>query len=922
MSDLEFAVLINEDREEYREYFRNLTKLLHIKIINLGETPLRSVGIESLNDFRTADEADDWFWDDIIDSGFSFDGPDWHACKHPLGRQGYKAVRKEKNDQGVEETIIEEKPDYELILTPQQLADWRFGSETGAATPTFTTDKHLIQALRSVALIDGSQVLLGEYRDRLHTSDQAQIQIAEVQNLEILKEDVAKFSLKLGDEEEGKLIDVKKDMYRLGDRVVSALADYYDIIAEQEQPLVTLWQMIDIMQEQRKLSPEGAQHLKEALSIATELRLHTYANNEAQGEGMSTYIPAVEHLTKEAKHKLLEKTFHIEGTSILHHFYYVMLKVQEVVERFCNENLCDREEMDLNSDSLYDNSNYNKGMVHARFLEYDQALERMEAAKAEQPENLQILQGLFLLCNRTQIIGEVISLGQKMLSVIKAQNQANNLSHQYIAMGYINLGNAYVQKGEYDAAIECHHKGLDIFKILYASAPNHPYIAMVYNNLGSAYKDKEKYDVAIEYHNKALEIYKVAYVSTPNHPEITRIYNNLGAVCNRKGEYAAAIEYHNKALEIYKVAYASTPNHPSIADSHNSLGNAYGQKGEYDVAIEYFQKALDIQLVTYASTPSHPKVVGVYNSLGNAYFCKGEYKKTLSCVKSGFVHSSALMQLGNQALLEDNQDQARAFYKQINSGLEQIDFSSVNFIQLQFQALSIANKNSALPAVINCQLVLIKVDPNLQYGNHYHKLACFYAAKGNIEEANAAFLRALEHPEVTGDVHTEYAQFLILNKDNLVLPDAAQTIVEHLYSAIASDDVDGLSYVQLDKDGICRVLSDIIKQKNADIEVNPKALAYYLLITHPEYTIEGPEMANALLETFRALAAELSDEVSATLFADAESSIHKGRGEEAEERVIDEPLADLDFTIVVHGAAADEEQGVSITGVVSEGFIK
>lgn len=101
-SDLEFAVLVNQDKEEYREYFRNLTKLLHIKVINLGETPLRSVGIESLNNFRTANEGDEWFWDDVIESGFSFDGPDWHACKLPSGRQGYKVKKKIKDKNGVE----------------------------------------------------------------------------------------------------------------------------------------------------------------------------------------------------------------------------------------------------------------------------------------------------------------------------------------------------------------------------------------------------------------------------------------------------------------------------------------------------------------------------------------------------------------------------------------------------------------------------------------------------------------------------------------------------------------------------------------------------------------------------------------------------------------------------------------------------
>ncbi len=93
-SDLEFSILINEYKPEFKGYFRNLTKLLHIKVINLGETPLRSIGVESLNNFKTADEKDDWFWDDISNNGFSFDGPDWYACKWPLGRYGYKVSKK------------------------------------------------------------------------------------------------------------------------------------------------------------------------------------------------------------------------------------------------------------------------------------------------------------------------------------------------------------------------------------------------------------------------------------------------------------------------------------------------------------------------------------------------------------------------------------------------------------------------------------------------------------------------------------------------------------------------------------------------------------------------------------------------------------------------------------------------------------
>ena len=82
-----------------------------------------TVGIEFLNNFKTAKEEDDWFWDEITNNGFSFDRPDWYACKWPLGRQGgYKATKKIKLENGVEQEIIVNKANYELICTPKQMA--------------------------------------------------------------------------------------------------------------------------------------------------------------------------------------------------------------------------------------------------------------------------------------------------------------------------------------------------------------------------------------------------------------------------------------------------------------------------------------------------------------------------------------------------------------------------------------------------------------------------------------------------------------------------------------------------------------------------------------------------------------------------------------------------------------------------------
>ncbi|XP_078490192.1 uncharacterized protein LOC144746833 [Ciona intestinalis] len=89
-SDFEHVIVLDDkvenmnkqEREKVMRYFRWFTTIFHIIVINLGETIIPAVAIQTLNG-----EKGDWFFDSITPRGISFDGMMPHASKMPLGRQ-------------------------------------------------------------------------------------------------------------------------------------------------------------------------------------------------------------------------------------------------------------------------------------------------------------------------------------------------------------------------------------------------------------------------------------------------------------------------------------------------------------------------------------------------------------------------------------------------------------------------------------------------------------------------------------------------------------------------------------------------------------------------------------------------------------------------------------------------------------------
>lgn len=177
---------------------------------------------------------------------------------------------------------------------------------------------------------------------------------------------------------------------------------------------------------------------------------------------------------------------------------------------------------------------------------------------------------------------------KKAQSVLLSNGDINNPD---LAAIYNNIGSIYLQKGEFESAMQNLEKSLEIYGGL--DMENSPKTADSYDNLGGVYLNmKDGEDTALYYFHKALDIR--LHVLGENCPDVANSYNNIGTMYYNQFDYDKALEYYNKALSIRLSIFGK--DHPDVAQSYYNIGwwYQYHGKGKDQKALEYYNKALKI----------------------------------------------------------------------------------------------------------------------------------------------------------------------------------------------------------------------------------------------------------------------------------------------------------------------------------------
>eukprot|EP00058_Branchiostoma_floridae_P023899 XP_002609389.1 hypothetical protein BRAFLDRAFT_124614 [Branchiostoma floridae] len=530
----------------------------------------------------------DWFYD-TGPRGFAFDGAMPGASKTPLGRPEYCG-----------------KPALELIRTPTNMAILQ--TTVSAETYGF----HVDEVLRTVAHVAGDRKLVVEYeqlvQQTLNTKNpsaiiqkpasdikpnkgesanvESQASEAVVQTLgceramTFLKEILQSFKTTLKEDEDGKLFQVKKEIYRLPSMVVSGLGLFYALEAK------TAWDIIEEMVDKHLLTKVASQNLKVAVSIATELRLRTYLSNNSQSDDITPLKRIDKVTTEETCSRVVCELTDVLPKSVLVRFYQTVLPLEEMMSAILKKT--ESEDKDVTAESLMegcllDTSARTRSLILLRLSQYQEA----------------------------------IALLEEDIQQVETSCSALDMTH-HLGVCHYNLANAYRGKGDQHKAMEHYQQALALWRKDTHSEGDSEYVATALHALGHINHVFDKFDQALEAYGEALKLRKCLSEKDDSDCEfIAHTLHGMASVYKDMGDYNTALDLESQALEAAQKMYGLHRAHSETATYLSGMGSIHREMANFKEARRCFQESLRMFKSVVGENVAHPSIAAQLTALAN-----------------------------------------------------------------------------------------------------------------------------------------------------------------------------------------------------------------------------------------------------------------------------------------------------------------
>lgn len=578
-SDIEFAFLIEENSEEYLFYFRQLSKLITLMMINIGETRCELVRYKRKGEVERPATS-------LTITGYSMDIGG--LC--PSGKEGV----------------------YELIGTPEALSYF----QTEEWNKEHDCEIILVNAMASVCLLTGDARLVEEYGEKItailnrrcrSSSSSKTIPLRQKRALELMVGALEEFRPKLNEEKIAiQAFDVKRELYRLPQTVITSLARYFGIESSST---------IEAIEELRKrglLSVRSALRLKNVLQEVFQLRFLTHFFYRTEKEILYNPVDDSDLSSKELY--VIDKKMR----ALLLSIYRTLIPLHRYATEFFKGN---REV--FSSTDLWDETVGKVSYADRDNLGFSATIEKGQELLSIAP-NVPEFRQFFA---EAQIDlgkgGEAIPHLHIVLSQLTKKYDGK--PNQEIAITFLNLGKAYLMNGEYREAIKYFVDGLKLSEDLSLFRLSADFL----DSLADIYSEMGAFEEALSYANRSMAVRQALQKDDPN-LSLHHAYKIMGRVHTRLGNGSEALFNYRKSLEeLERRASGSADDKVALAEVLNGIANASLLCNSNQDAAIYYEKALIVMKELYGSN-RHPDIAGNLSNLGLVYHQMGQTRKGLS----------------------------------------------------------------------------------------------------------------------------------------------------------------------------------------------------------------------------------------------------------------------------------------------------